>query len=336
MGDANIVARGAQNNTVFDSVFKTMLHKMPQLVIPFINEAFGRDYPRDEKLVSFSNEHETFKGTIIDDSVFRLQNKIYHVECQSTNDTDMVIRMIEYDFAIALEAALKNGRPYEMDFPESCVLYLRHNKNTPDSLDIRVNLPGGNHFMYQAKVFKAQQITKDELFQKRLLLLLPYYLMRYEDEVSRCNNDDRLAVELVAECSEMRSSLERITVAEGNALLYEQLIELIITVSDHIFAAHDSLRKKVKKAMGGEVLELMHERAERLEREAEERGLQLGLEQGREQGLEQGLEQGREQGREQGIDALAEKLKEQGLDESLIRAAVDTLKRENQTRLSAE
>jgi peptidoglycan glycosyltransferase len=43
--------------------------------------------------------------------------------------------------------------------------------------------------------------------------------------------------------------------------------------------------------MGGEVLELMRERAERLEREAKQQGFEQGLEQGIEQGIERGIEQ---------------------------------------------
>ncbi len=55
-------------------------------------------------------------------SVNPLTIPAYHIECQSTHDSSMVVRMIEYDFAIALEEAIRNGTPYEMNFPESCVL----------------------------------------------------------------------------------------------------------------------------------------------------------------------------------------------------------------------
>ena len=42
------------DNTVYDSVFKTTVQKAPDLVIPFINEAFGRDYPADEQIMQFN------------------------------------------------------------------------------------------------------------------------------------------------------------------------------------------------------------------------------------------------------------------------------------------
>lgn len=52
------------NSTIFDDVFRTMLEKMPQLIIPLINEVFGTDYPGDIHIVQKRNEHYTRKGAI--------------------------------------------------------------------------------------------------------------------------------------------------------------------------------------------------------------------------------------------------------------------------------
>ena len=80
--------------------------------------------------------------------------------------------------------------------------------------------------------------------------------------------------------------------------------------------------------MGGEVLELWRERAERLEREAEARGIERGIEQGLEQGLEQGIEQGIERGIERGVDDLATRLRNLGIDEKMLNEAISSLKAE--------
>lgn len=66
--------------------------------------------------------------------------------------------------------------------------------------------------------------------------------------------------------------------------------------------------------MGGEVLELLNDRAERLEREARQEGLKRGLEQGMEQGLEQGMA------------ALAEQLRSRGVSDDLIAQAIEGAK----------
>lgn len=63
-------------------------------------------------------------------------SKYYHLECQSTPDGTMEIRMWEYDTQIALlNAEYREGVLY-VDFPDSAVIYLRSNPNTPDELKI--------------------------------------------------------------------------------------------------------------------------------------------------------------------------------------------------------
>ena len=58
----------SNNNTIFDDVFRTMLEKMPQLVIPVINEVFYTSYSDKETIVQHRNEHHTKSGEIITDS----------------------------------------------------------------------------------------------------------------------------------------------------------------------------------------------------------------------------------------------------------------------------
>ena len=44
----------------------------------------------------------------------------------------------------------------------------------------------------------------------------------------------------------LRAELERATLVAGDAVLYEQLVELIIRVSDYMMEKHEVLRKKVR------------------------------------------------------------------------------------------
>ena len=91
------------NNTIFDDVFRTMVEKMTYLVVPLINEVFHTAYPEDVKIVQLRNEHQLEDGEIITDSCLRIGDMLYHIECQSLDDETMAVRMVEYDFAIALE-----------------------------------------------------------------------------------------------------------------------------------------------------------------------------------------------------------------------------------------
>lgn len=251
----------AQNhNTIFDDVFRTMVQKMPQLLIPLINEVFQTDYSEEEVFKQLRNEHEEEFGKIITDSIILIRDKTYHIECQSVDDTTMAIRMVEYDFAIALDQATKAGRMYEMDFPESCVLYLRCTNATPDELNVKVNLPNGESFIYGAKVVKLQNYTKDDIFRKKLLFFLPYYIMRYEKHLKEIANNTEKLQSLLQEYTDIRIQLEKVLYNENESTLYADMVKLIIKISDYILKSEEKVKKGVNDAMGGKILELESER----------------------------------------------------------------------------
>ena len=99
--------------------------------------------------------------------------------------------------------------------------------------------------------------------------------MRYEKELSSLDAESDAAAALIRECREIRMRLADLTLLQGDELLYRQITELIIRVSDHLLAANEPLNRKVRPAMGGEVLELMDDKIERSRKE----GIQEGVEQ---------------------------------------------------------
>ena len=79
---------------------------MPHLLIPLINEVFHEHYPANEQVIALQNEHmDSATDKVISDSYIRIRNKYYHLECQSSPDGTMAVRMIEYEFLIALKHA---------------------------------------------------------------------------------------------------------------------------------------------------------------------------------------------------------------------------------------
>ncbi len=296
------------DNTIFDDVFRTMLEKMPVLIIPVINEVFHTSYSKNEEIVQYRNEHHLPSGGISTDSYFRISDKLYHLECQSTADSSMSIRMIEYDFSIALEGASKTGDMYEMNFPHSCVVYLRHNSHTPDHLKVKVNLPDENFFIYQIPTLKVQEYTRDDIFQKKLLFFLPFYIIRYEKLLNRIEGNPALLGQMLSEFETIRKQLKENLPGDAEADLYTRLVELIKRISDYILQPSEQLKERIGDIMGGKVLELETDRIiDHATKIGLERGLEQGLEQGLERGLEQGLEQGLERGLEQGLEQATSK-----------------------------
>ena len=257
------------NNTIFDDVFRTMIEKMPYLAVPLINEVFQTSYSENVPIVQLRNEHQQENGEIITDSCLKIGNKLYHIECQSVDDTTMAIRMIEYDFSIAVENAQKHGRKYKMDFPKSCVLYLRSGKSTPDFLEVEMVLSDESVVLYRIPAIKLDTYTKDSIFEKNLLMLLPFYIMKYEKNIHEISENPKLFESLLNEYEEIRTKLEEELTESGKSDLYMNLIKLIVKIADYICQNVEIIRKGIGEIMGGKVLEL---ESERLERKGEIKG----------------------------------------------------------------
>ena len=160
-------------STPYDDVFKTLLNDCTKLIIPVINEIFGENYTGNEAISDSRNEHfihitDTTTKEKITDSCFTIHgtvDKKYHIECQSTPDGSMSIRMFEYDSQIALLHGVVEEHVLTITFPRSAVLYLRHNSKTPDYMTVKIKTPGTDA-EYQIPIMKAQTYTIDEILKK--------------------------------------------------------------------------------------------------------------------------------------------------------------------------
>ena len=269
------------NNTIFDDVFRTMVEKMTYLLVPLINEVFHTSYPEDVKIVHLRNEHQLEDGELITDARLLIGDKVYHIECQSTDDTTMAIRMFEYDLAIALESRRRVGRKFFVEFPRSCVIYLRTTKNTPDVEEVEMKLPDGQVCEYRIPTVKVERYTKDSIFEKNLLMLLPFYVMRYEESAHAIGKDSEKLQGLLKEYESIQINLEKELSIAGRSGLYTDLNKLIVRISDYIFRKEEKVRKGVDEVMGGKVLQLESERLLEL---GETRGKIIGKAEGKAEG----------------------------------------------------
>ena len=181
-------------NNIFDSVFRSMLEQIPQLMIPLVNEVFHTEYKLEDLKAQLKNEHKDVKRQLdrTTDSLLHIGNKKYHIECQKAYDNTMVIRMFEYDVAIALQQVREenNTEAVKVKFPDSCILYLTQNINIEDVAMMDIEFSDGHIHTYQVPVMKAQAYTKEEIFQKNLLVLLPYYILRYESKIPQIEKSE--------------------------------------------------------------------------------------------------------------------------------------------------
>lgn len=248
------------HSTIFDDVFRTIAQKMPQLLIPLINEVFHTSYSEEEHFEQLRNEHYEKYGTVITDSIIRIGNHIYHLECQSSKDKTMVIRMFEYDISIAIEhASYENDEIWEIEFPLSCVLYIRNHRDLPDYHEAVVKFADGQKVRYRVPILQAKKYTVDRIFEKRLLILLPYHILRYEHFLKHNGTDTRKLQQLLADFREINRRLEETAEKENKSHLYMDMIVLIEQIADYIIPKNNTIRKGLGDVMGGKILKLQSE-----------------------------------------------------------------------------
>ena len=247
------------DNTIFDDVFRTTIEKMPELAIPLINEVFGTDYLQDTEILQGRNEHIPPGGKIITDSYMIIGNKRYHLECQSTEDNMMILRMIEYDFAISLESAEKVHDTYNMKFPHSCILYLRGD-DWRKTIGMKLLFPDGQTVEYNVPIIRMKWYTIEEILEKDLLMLLPFYILRYETKKQKLEDDETLRETVFQDYKMIEEYLEKKLLEKGKEKTFRDIRELIRRIVDYIFSKSEEIKKGMDEIMGGQVLELESDR----------------------------------------------------------------------------
>ena len=271
-----------QKTTIFDDVYRTIVQKLSFLIIPAINEVFGTHYDMKADISQLRNEHLELAGKIITDSIFRIGGLLYHIECQSTSDGTMVIRMFEYDFAIALEEARKGKAPYRVKFPLSAVIYLRLSKKAKDLLSLEVEFPDGQTVTYKVPVINVQDYSLDDIFSKWLWLFIPFYIMRYQKQFEAMEADKSKRQAMLDELEKINAKLIE-SAKDANLFgAYTDLMHLSRQIADHLLKKQPKTKKEVRKIMGGKILELP---SEKIAKKAKKEGRAEGRAEGRKDGI---------------------------------------------------
>ena len=166
--------------TAYDDAFRTLLNDCRKLIIPVINEVFGESYTGNESIHFLPNEHflnqqdggETKRITDTSFAIIGNVEKRYHLECESTLNNRILIRIFEYDAQIALD---QNSSFAEnkivISFPNTAILFLRSRPSTPDKMIIMIRTPGGD-VSYDVPVMKVKNYSIEKIFEKKLLFYL--------------------------------------------------------------------------------------------------------------------------------------------------------------------
>ena len=219
---------------------------------------------------------------IITDSYIQIGSKKYHIECQSTTDGTMIIRMFEYDSQIAIDSAEIDGNRLTVKFPNSAVLYLRSNSNTPDKMEVHIETPGGST-SYDVHVIKIENYTINDIFERELYMYIPFYIFTFEPSFGIIEKDKEKLEQLKEQYNEIVQRLEKVC-KDGGITEYQKrtIMDISSIVLEAIASKYNNIRSEVDAIMGGEVLDYP---AKRILNQGRNEGLEIG----RSEGLTEGV-----------------------------------------------
>lgn len=223
----------------YDNVFKTMKSKHKRLFVSVINDIFGKEYPLDVKVEvlpseGFLTETETADGSkkieeLISDFLIKIGSEVYLLECQSYEDGSMAIRIAEYAFIVARQFAKWDIGRATIPMPRFSIIYVKRKERTPKTTTITFTFPDGQEVDYKSPNVILEYLTKEYIVEKRLFPYIPFYIARYEKEISSDGNIENAVSDLKYFRDEMIRLYEAGELSENEIIDLKGFINTIVT-----------------------------------------------------------------------------------------------------------
>ena len=239
---------------IYDRIFKRIFNLSNLAIINLINGLFGTNYPSDSPIEYLNKEFVTqHLEKRFADVLLSIQGTLYHLEAQMTFDGSIVVRAFEYGFQHAISSRTDNSA---LHFPEPIVIYLDTGVEVPEYSSLTLDFGTQGTFEYQVKNFVYQKHEIQELNQKKLIVLIPFQLLKLrkivEDKPTRENFNllQNVMINDIIKSIKANQQVGNITVDDAN-----QLRELTLQLYDHIYAhyeelgGHDNMKPLLEGAM---------------------------------------------------------------------------------------
>ena len=112
-------------------------------------------------------------------------------------------------------------------------------------------------------------VTAFRFCRRKLLILLPYHILRYEHFLKHNGTNSKKVKHLLDDFREINRKLEETSEKEQKSHLYMDMIVLIEEIADYIIPEDNEIRKGLGEIMGGKILKL---RSEELLEQGEAKG----------------------------------------------------------------
>ncbi len=251
------------SNTIFhvyDKIFKKILTLSSTAVVNLINGLFDTDYPVNSTVTYNWTEFENDElKRILADTILTINGKYsYHLEAQMTEDEEIIFRVFEYGYRHA-----DRNRRYAIDlitdsdgriqpdsiesgceiiFPEPKIIYLCSPQRTPDIYTLKLNFASQGSFLYKVSTFKFLEISLEELNQKKMIILIPFQLLKLRELLKKERSKENLeALKTLIQndiIGSIETNLQLGNITEGDA---RRLRRLTHRLYQHIYSHYEEM-----------------------------------------------------------------------------------------------
>lgn len=179
---------------IYDKMFKKILTLSSLSVVNLINGLFGTDYPKDSKVSYNWTEFEKEDlRKILADTILTINGKYsYHMEAQMDRDNAIILRVFDYGYNHALRSVKEESGIWVLEFPEPKIIYLYAENRIPDEYALKLEFGTQGEFTYRVSTFKYQEASIGELNEKKMVILIPFKLLKLRKLLEKDRSKDNL------------------------------------------------------------------------------------------------------------------------------------------------
>ena len=252
------------NNTFesqpYDNAFKSLFTRCSsRVIVPLINEVYHPKIPLDDnvKIINKANELFLSEGdknnfkVKITDAQSEINGKKYHMECDCYKHNMIILNMTQYTLGAGMnDTHLTKERHEYRDravLPESGVLFLR--KTVKKKLFIEV--ADDNHsFQHEIHPLVLADYTIDKLVQRRLYILIPFYLFNHEKDLKKYSSDKACRKRVRKAMRQMIDALkEGLEKEEILPVDYDLLTDMMKVVTEGLTKKYRKAKKELDEIM---------------------------------------------------------------------------------------
>jgi hypothetical protein len=231
-----------ETKNIFNNIFAYIKHHSAQAVIHLVNGLYGTDHPLNSSVDYPSTEYidSGYKQNLLD-LVIRIDNSLnYHIETQIQDDESMALRMFQYGFLLALHNKATDKRESALTFPKAITIYLEPTGKTPDQETLKLVFPDDSQHIYQTGTFKYFDYSIDDLVERNMEILLPFYAIKLRHQADSANTTEQRQ-ELTKELVQISSKITQAAYAsyENHKISYtdgETILDCTETIIRQLYA----------------------------------------------------------------------------------------------------